>query len=104
MNLKPNDRVYVTDPALAELRAIMRTAGIDPHPNHTGTISEYADTSGGSFVYINFDDGSCAPYTLDEIRPLRPEDEHPTYHRACAAGGCDLEHGHDGLHTAWVPE
>jgi hypothetical protein len=65
---KPGDRVYVTDPALAQLRAIMRNAtGREPAPNHHGTIEEVWD---GGEVLIYFDDGGGAPYPADEVRHL----------------------------------
>jgi hypothetical protein len=64
----PGDRVYVTDPALAELRAIMRRAtGQEPPPNHHGTVAELPEPG---IVLINFDDGASAPYPTDEVRPL----------------------------------
>lgn len=65
---KHGDRVYVTDPALAELRAIMRTAtGQEPAPNHHGTVEEVWD-SGDVLIY--FDDGAGAPYPQAEVRHL----------------------------------
>lgn len=65
MTFKEGDRVYVTDPALAELRTIMRDAtGEDPPPNHHGTVAEVA----GDAVVINFDDGVCAIYPTNEVR------------------------------------
>lgn len=65
---KPGDRVYVTDPALAQLRAIMRNAtGQEPSPNHHGTVEEVWD---GESVLIYFDDGVGAPYPVDEVRHL----------------------------------
>lgn len=67
--LKPGDRVAVNDPALSALRDIMRQAGHDPKPNHTGVI-ERID---GDTAYINFDDGVMAPYSLDECSKLSPE-------------------------------
>ena len=69
---KPGDRVYVVDPGLAELRAIMRRAGHEPFPNHHGTVDEVHD----GLVYINFDSedgpgqGSCAPYPVEDVRHL----------------------------------
>ena len=69
-DFKPGDRVYVTDPALAELRAIMSRFGHDAEPNHHGTVEEVWDS--GS-VLINFDDGGGAPYPLAEVRHLADE-------------------------------
>lgn len=75
---KPGDRVYVTDPGLAELRAIMRDAtGKEPPPNHHGTVHELWDDDA---VLICFDSeagpglGSGAPYPLAEVRHLTGED------------------------------
>jgi hypothetical protein len=73
--MKPGDRVYVTDPGLAQLRAIMLEAmGHDPPPNHHGTVEEIVlDT-----VLIVFDSedgegqGQAAPYPLHQVR-LLPE-------------------------------
>jgi hypothetical protein len=69
----PGDRVYVTDPGLAELRAIMRRAtGHGPAPNHHGTVEFVED----GWVVIVFDgpDGpatsNAAPYPAAEVRPL----------------------------------
>jgi hypothetical protein len=69
----PGDRVYVTDPGLAELRAIMRRAiGYEPAPNHHGTIESVRD----GMVVIVFDgeDGpatsNAAPYPIEEVRHL----------------------------------
>lgn len=67
----PGDRVYVTDPALAAMRAIMRnTTGKEPAPNHHGTVDE---VWGGGRVLINFDDGVGAPYPVAEVRHLDGE-------------------------------
>jgi hypothetical protein len=64
---KPGDRVYVTDPALAAMRDIMRRAtGVEPAPNHHGTVNEIWEDS----VLINFDDGCGAPYPFSEVRAL----------------------------------
>ena len=70
---KPGDRVYVTDPGLAQMREIMRRAtGQEPQPNHHGTVDEVFDD--GS-VLINFDEdgvegaGSAAPYPVNEVLP-----------------------------------
>jgi hypothetical protein len=67
-DFKPGDRVLVTDPALAAMRAIMRDAtGQEPAPNHHGTVDEiWVDGT----VLINFDDGVGAPYPPDEVRHL----------------------------------
>ena len=68
---KSGDRVFVTDPALASLRAIMRNAtGQEPKPNHHGTVEEVWDN--GS-ILIYFDDGVGAPYPVDEVRHLEDE-------------------------------
>jgi hypothetical protein len=65
---KPGDRVFVTDPALAQIRAIMRGAtGQEPKPNHHGTVEE---VWGDGSVLIYFDDGVGAPYPVAEVRPL----------------------------------
>jgi hypothetical protein len=68
------DRVYVTDPGLAQLRAIMRrVTGTEPLPNHHGTVEAVWDD--GS-VLIAFDEGgveaagNAAPYPSNEVRPL----------------------------------
>ena len=42
MNFKKGDRVYVTDPALAQLREIMRSAtGKESAPNHMGRLRRF---------------------------------------------------------------
>lgn len=70
-DFKPGDRVYVTDPALAEMREIMRRAtGEEPAPNHTGTVEEIWDEGD---VLIHFDDGIGAPYPAHEVRHLTEE-------------------------------
>jgi len=62
----PGDRVFVTDPALAELRAIFARATGKERPNHHGTIDEvWSDR-----ILIIFDDGGSAPYPADEVRHL----------------------------------
>lgn len=62
------DRVLVTDPGLAQLRAIMRQAtGQEPAPNHHGTVDEVWEDG---TVLINFDDGMGAPYPPDEVEHL----------------------------------
>ena len=70
------DRVYVTDPALAHMRAIMRQAtGVEPSPNHHGTIDEVYDDG---MLLIVFDEGgiegagNAAPYPPHEVRMLKP--------------------------------
>ena len=66
---KPGDRVYVTDQALAELRAIMRRAtGQEPEPNHHGTVEE---VEADGTIGIIFDDGQWAPYPPAEVRHLQ---------------------------------
>lgn len=65
---KHGDRVYVTDPALAQLREIMRNAtGVDPEPNHHGTVEEVME---GGDILIYVDDGMGAPYPPVEVRHL----------------------------------
>lgn len=67
---KPGDRVFVTDPGLAQLRAIMRQAtGKEPAPNHHGTVSDET-WDDPMTVLIDFDDGGGAPYPLHEVRHL----------------------------------
>lgn len=61
------DRVQVTDSGLAQLRAIMRRSGIEPQPNHTGTVE---DVWPDGQVLIVFDDGAGAPYPAAEVLPL----------------------------------
>lgn len=66
--LKPGDRVMVTDPGLATLRAIMREAtGKEPPPNHHGTVEEIW-TDGTVLIY--FDDGASAPYPPSDVVKL----------------------------------
>lgn len=65
-NHNVGDRVQVTDPALAQMREIMRRSGIEPKPNHTGTVSKVWDDS----ILIDFDDGCAAPYPFAEVIPL----------------------------------
>jgi hypothetical protein len=75
---KPGDRVYVTDPGLAELRAIMRRYGHEAPPNHHGTVHEITE-EGNVLIYFDSEDGpgqgSAAPYPLDEVRHLVHPDE-----------------------------
>lgn len=66
------DRVYVIDPPLAELRAIMSRFGHVAYPNHFGTVEEVMD-DGDLLIY--FDDGSGAPYPAADTRHLTPEEE-----------------------------
>jgi hypothetical protein len=75
-NVTKDDRVYVTDKALAMMRDLMRAGtGKEPAPNHYGTVEEVWDDG---TVLINFDEdgveggGNCAPYPADEVR-LLPE-------------------------------
>lgn len=68
--IKAGDRVYVTDPALAELRAIMSRFGHEAAPNHHGTVEQVWD---GDMVLIHFDDGAGAPYPTDMVRHLTTE-------------------------------
>lgn len=68
--LQPGDRVYLTDPGLAQLREIMRGAtGTEPAPNQHGTIESVDD----GLILIVFDDGQAAPYPADEVRLLNEE-------------------------------
>lgn len=60
------DRVEVLDPYLAQMREIMRSAGIEPEPNHLGVIDEIHDQT----AYVLFDDGMLAPYSLHEMRVI----------------------------------
>lgn len=64
--LKAGDRVYVIDEGLARLRAILKDATGEAPPNHHGTIDYITDGQ----ALINFDDGACAPYPLEDVRPL----------------------------------
>jgi hypothetical protein len=65
---KHGDRVLVTDPALAAIRAIMRNAtGKEPAPNHHGTVEEIW---GDGQVLIYFDDGVGAPYPASEVEHI----------------------------------
>lgn len=72
-DFKPGDRVYVTDPALAELRAIMRSYGHEPQPNHIGTVHE-VDEDGYIEIWFDNEDGpgqgQGAPYPHDQVRHL----------------------------------
>ena len=69
LRLKKGDRVSVNDPVLAQLRAIMRQAtGQEPKPNHIGTIEDPAFGQGEVLIY--FDDGSSAPYPVDQCTVL----------------------------------
>lgn len=71
MTFKAGDRVLVTDPALAQLREIMRNAtGSEPKPNHHGTVEQVWD-DGTCLIY--FDDGVGAPYPAAEVRHLKTE-------------------------------
>lgn len=64
---KPGDRVQVIDVGLARLREIMRSStGEEPPPNHHGSVYRVE----GDEILINFDDGGCAPYPRQEVRPL----------------------------------
>lgn len=77
-SFRKGDRVYVTDPALAELRRIMTQATGSARPNHHGTVDEVYDDQ----VVIVFDgeDGpatsNAAPYPVDEVVHL-PVDRDP---------------------------
>jgi hypothetical protein len=62
--------VLVSDPGLAQLRAIMASATGQPAPpNHHGTVDHVED----GLVYINFDDdgvegaGNQAPYPVEDV-------------------------------------
>lgn len=69
---KQGDRVFVTDPALAQLRAIMSRYGHEAKPNHHGTVEEVWEEYGSVLIY--FDDGGSAPYPEAEVRHLTTED------------------------------
>ncbi len=65
------DRVYVTDPALAQLREIMRKAtGQEPAPNHHGTVDDIKGVGQHATLIITFDDGGAAPYSVAETELL----------------------------------
>ena len=70
MSLEPlavGDHVLVLDPALAQLRAIMRRhTGVEPEPNHHGTVDSIDDET--STVFVLFTDGQLAPYPMHEVR------------------------------------
>lgn len=74
-DFKPGDRVYVTDPGLAELRRIMRQFGHEPQPNHHGTVNEVHDDH--ILIYFDSDEGpgqgTSAPYPPYEVRHLSEE-------------------------------
>ena len=74
--MRSGDRVYVDDPALAQLRDIVRReTGEEPEPNHQGTIDHIYD----GMAYIIFDSdegeamGNCAPYPLTQVHLLGGE-------------------------------
>lgn len=74
MMFKTGDRVYVNDPALLQLRDLMRAYGrVDPGPNNIGTVDSVSEEDGVFTVYVNFDSeegegmGSCAPYNITEV-------------------------------------
>lgn len=76
MSFKPGDRVFVNDPALLQLRTIMRDAlGKEPPPNHHGTVQEVRLLDGERDVLILFDDGAEAPYPLEDTYPLLADRE-----------------------------
>ena len=70
--MKPGDRVYVTDPGLAQLRAVMASYGEPARPNHHGTVERIE----GDTVYIAFDSedgegqGQLAPYPARQVCAL----------------------------------
>lgn len=73
-DFKPGDRVYVIDAGLDRLRAIMRHAtGVEPAPNHHGTVNEVWD-DGLILIYFDNEDGpghgSAAPYPPVDVRHL----------------------------------
>lgn len=67
---RKGDRVYVTDPGLAAMRAIMTQATGKDVPNHHGTVEEIWEDG---TVLINFDEdgvegaGNAAPYPPNEV-------------------------------------
>lgn len=79
----PGDRVFVTDPGLAQLRAIMRSAGHKPFPNHHGTVT-WTDEDNDILIAFDNEDGpgqgSSAPYPPHEVRHLPPDEEHQHGH------------------------
>lgn len=72
-SIKPGDRVFVTDPGLAQLRDIMFRATGSTTPNHHGTVAEVWDDG---TLLINFDEdgvegaGNAAPYPPTEVQLL----------------------------------
>lgn len=74
------DRVYITDPALTELRAIMRSFGEAPKPNHHGTVKAIDDVDTVE-VWFDSDEygkgmGQCSFYPPSQVRPF-PDPEYP---------------------------
>jgi len=75
ISFKVGDRVFVTDPGLAQLRDIMFRATGSTVPNHHGTVDEVWDDG---TILINFDSeegegmGNAAPYPPDEVQLLYP--------------------------------
>lgn len=70
----PGDRVYVDDPALAQMRELMRQAtGSEPTPNHQGTVQ--GDWDDDDSVLITFDDGGGAPYPIHQVHHLDPRED-----------------------------
>lgn len=73
--LQAGDVVWVDDPALADLRRIMREAtGSDPAPNHHGTVHRVRDDGKLDIV---FDDGQLAPYPAGWVHLLYPPTPDP---------------------------
>jgi len=73
-DFKVGDRVYVIDPALAQLRAVMaKFSDTEPPPNNHGTIIDVGHD--GSLI-VCFDEdgeeaaGNAAPYHPSEVRHL----------------------------------
>ena len=70
-DFKKGDKVLVTDPGLAQLRAIMRDAtGKEPEPNHHGVVEEVWDDGN---ILIHFEDGTGSPWPPSMVR-LRKEE------------------------------
>jgi hypothetical protein len=67
--VEPGMRVADMDPGLAMMREIMRRSGVEPEPNHHGTVRKVD----GDTAYVDYDDGMYAPCPVAQLRPL-PKD------------------------------
>lgn len=82
-DFRAGDRVYVTDPGLAQLRAIMRHATGNEIVNHHGTVESVLDDDGVVMLLIVFDEdgvagaGNAAPYPPSEVRALTSTEKSP---------------------------